>query len=413
MPYPRSITGNGVRQTLEVVRARVPLQVTEVPTGTAVLDWTVPREWNVREAWIAGPDGQRVLDFAQSNLHLVGYSTPVRARMSLAELRPHLHSLPDRPNLVPYRTSYYVEAWGFCLSDRQLEQLPDGEYDVCIDASLTDGALTYGELLVPGSSADEVLVSTHVCHPSMANDNLSGIALATLLAEHLGSRDSRYSYRFLFVPGTIGSITWLARNQDGADRIAHGLVLTGLGDAGSPTYKRSRRGNAVIDRAAEHVLRSSGQPVNVIDFYPYGYDERQYCSPGFNLPVGRLGRSPHGEYPEYHTSGDDLSFVHPDSLQDSWDLLVGIIDVLERDGTYLSRNPFGEPQLGRRGLYRSIGAATDRAAAEMALLWVLNLADGAHSLLDVAERSGLTFAAVADAARSLISADLLEFAPAS
>lgn len=413
MPYPRSITGNGVRQTLEVVRARVPLQVTEVPTGTAVLDWTVPREWNVREAWIAGPDGQRVLDFAQSNLHLVGYSTPVRARMSLAELRPHLHSLPDRPNLVPYRTSYYVEAWGFCLSDRQLEQLPDGEYDVCIDASLTDGALTYGELLVPGSSADEVLVSTHVCHPSMANDNLSGIALATLLAEHLGSRDSRYSYRFLFVPGTIGSITWLARNQDGADRIVHGLVLTGLGDAGSPTYKRSRRGNAVIDRAAEHVLRSSGQPVNVIDFYPYGYDERQYCSPGFNLPVGRLGRSPHGEYPEYHTSGDDLSFVHPDSLQDSWDLLVGIIDVLERDGTYLSRNPFGEPQLGRRGLYRSIGAATDRAAAEMALLWVLNLADGAHSLLDVAERSGLTFAAVADAARSLISADLLEFAPAS
>ena len=413
MPYPRSITGNGVRQTLEVVRARVPLKVTEVPTGTAVLDWTVPREWNVREAWIAGPDGQRVLDFAQSNLHLVGYSTPVRARMSLAELRPHLHSLPDRPNLVPYRTSYYVEAWGFCLSDRQLEQLPDGEYDVCIDASLTDGALTYGELLVPGSSADEVLVSTHVCHPSMANDNLSGIALATLLAEHLGSRDSRFSYRFLFVPGTIGSITWLARNQDGADRIVHGLVLTGLGDAGSPTYKRSRRGNAVIDRAAEHVLRSSGQPVNVIDFYPYGYDERQYCSPGFNLPVGRLGRSPHGEYPEYHTSGDDLSFVHPDSLQDSWDLLVGIIDVLERDGTYLSRNPFGEPQLGRRGLYRSIGAATDRAAAEMALLWVLNLADGAHSLLDVAERSGLTFAAVADAARSLISADLLEFAPAS
>lgn len=413
MPYPRSITGNGVRQTLEVVRARVPLQVTEVPTGTAVLDWTVPREWNVREAWIAGPDGQRVLDFAQSNLHLVGYSTPVRARMSLAELRPHLHSLPDRPNLVPYRTSYYVEAWGFCLSDRQLEQLPDGEYDVRIDASLTDGALTYGELLVPGSSADEVLVSTHVCHPSMANDNLSGIALATLLAEHLGSRDSRYSYRFLFVPGTIGSITWLARNQDGADRIVHGLVLTGLGDAGSPTYKRSRRGDAVIDRAAEHVLRSSGQPVNVIDFYPYGYDERQYCSPGFNLPVGRLGRSPHGEYPEYHTSGDDLSFVHPDSLQDSWDLLVGIIDVLERDGTYLSRNPFGEPQLGRRGLYRSIGAATDRAAAEMALLWVLNLADGAHSLLDVAERSGLTFAAVADAARSLISADLLEFAPAS
>lgn len=413
MPYPRSITGNGVRQTLEVVRARVPLQVTEVPTGTAVLDWTVPREWNVREAWIAGPDGQRVLDFAQSNLHLVGYSTPVRARMSLAELRPHLHSLPDRPNLVPYRTSYYVEAWGFCLSDRQLEQLPDGEYDVCIDASLTDGALTYGELLVPGSSADEVLVSTHVCHPSMANDNLSGIALATLLAEHLGSRDSRFSYRFLFVPGTIGSITWLARNQDGADRIVHGLVLTGLGDAGSPTYKRSRRGDAVIDRAAEHVLRSSGQPVNVIDFYPYGYDERQYCSPGFNLPVGRLGRSPHGEYPEYHTSGDDLSFVHPDSLQDSWDLLVGIIDVLERDGTYLSRNPFGEPQLGRRGLYRSIGAATDRAAAEMALLWVLNLADGAHSLLDVAERSGLTFAAVADAARSLISADLLEFAPAS
>jgi aminopeptidase-like protein len=408
MPFPRSLTGDGVRQTLQTVRARIPLQIVEVPTGTAVFDWTVPREWNVREAWIRGPDGRRIVDFASSNLHLVGYSTPIRARMSLADLRPYLHSLPDRPDLVPYRTSYYAEAWGFCLTDRQLRQLPDGEYEVCIDTALTHGSLSYGELLVPGSSAEEVLVSTHVCHPALANDNLSGIALTTLLATHAVNRQLRYSYRFLFVPGTIGSITWLARNQAATDRIVHGLVLTGLGDAGPPTYKRSRRGDAVIDRAAELVLRRSGQPVNVVDFYPYGYDERQYCSPGFNLPVGRLGRSPHGEYPEYHTSGDNLAFVHPEALQDSWDLLLGIVAVLEQDAVYLSQNPHCEPQLGRRGLYRSIGAATDRAAVEMALLWVLNLADGKHSLLDVAERSGSSFADIVEAADALLAADLLE-----
>jgi aminopeptidase-like protein len=408
MPYPRSLTGHGVRQTLATVRDRVPLELVEIPSGTPVFDWTVPREWNVREAWIAGPDGRRIVDFNSSHLHLVGYSIPIRARISLTELRPHLHSLPDRPDLVPYRTSYYAEAWGFCITDRELQQLPDGEYEVCIDSSLVAGALTYGELLVPGATEEEVLVSTHVCHPAMVNDNLSGIALATLLAEHTLSRKLRYSYRFLFVPGTIGSITWLALNQARTNRIVHGLVLTGLGDNGAPTYKRSRRGNALIDRAAEHVLRASGRPVNVFDFYPYGYDERQYCSPGFNLPVGRLGRSPHGEYPEYHTSGDDLSFVHPEALEDSWCLLLGIIDVLERDAVYRSRNPFCEPQLGRRGLYRSAGAATDRAAAEMALLWVLNLADGQHSLLDIAERSALGFPAVADAADSLMAAELLD-----
>jgi aminopeptidase-like protein len=407
-PITRSITGAGVRETLERVGARIPLEVHEVPSGTEVLDWTVPPEWELREAWIAD-GGRRVVDVKDSNLHLVSYSAPVHARMTLAELRGHLYSLPDRPEWIPYRTSYYRRDWGFCVAHRQLESMPEGEYEVCIDTTLReDGALTYGECVLPGATDETVLISTHVCHPSLANDNCTGIAVATELASLLGGIARRFTYRFVFVPGTIGSIAWLAANEPHLSTIAHGLVLTGLGDAGPLTYKRSRRGRAPIDRAVEHVLAASGAEHRVVDFSPYGYDERQYCSPGFDLPVGRLTRTPHGEYPEYHTSADDLSFVAPVPLGDALRALVDVLVVLEGDTTYRNTHPKGEPQLGRRGLYRAIGGDVDPRSAEMALLWVLNLSDGAHSLLDVVDRSGLPFTAVRAAADRLLDHGLLE-----
>jgi aminopeptidase-like protein len=406
-PILRSITGDGIRRTLELIRERVPLEVHEVPSGTPVLDWTVPPEWTIREAWIADAAGRRIVDLADSNLHVVSYSVPVRARMPLAELRPHLHSLPGQPSLIPYRTAYYDPAWGFCLPHEQLERMADGEYDVCIDSSLGPGSLTYGELLIPGELDDEVLLSCHSCHPSLANDNLSGMALASLLAEALAGRRLRYSYRFLFIPGTIGSITWLARNTERAHKIRHGLVLTCLGDPGTSTYKRSRQGSAEIDRAAIHVLEHAGTGFTVQDFFPYGYDERQYCSPGFDLAVGCLMRTPHGRFPEYHTSADNLGFITPDALGDSLSKVVRILRTLEENRTYRSLHPFGEPQLGRRGLYKAVGGQSNTTERQLAMLWVLNLADGRHSLLDMAERARMPFSLLQETALLLEAHGLL------
>jgi aminopeptidase-like protein len=409
-PICRSITGDGVRETLRILGRRVALDVHEVPSGTPVFDWTVPKEWNVRDAYVASGDGRRVIDFKRSNLHVLGYSVPVRERMPLARLREHLFSRPDFPEAIPYRTSYYGETWGFCLSQRDLEALPDGDYDVVVDSTLEPGSLTYGEFYLPGAEDNEVLLSCHVCHPSLCNDNLSGIAVATELAGYLASRPRRYSYRLLFIPGTIGSITWLARNEHRVSRIKHGLVLTGIGDSGALTYKRSRRGDAEIDRAAAHVLRHAGASHRIVDFTPYGYDERQYCSPGFDLPVGCLMRTPHGEYREYHTSADDLSFVMPAALEEALRTCEAIIEVLEGNLSYLNQNPKCEPQLGKRGLYRALGGGLDRASREMALLWVLNLSDGRHGLLDIAERAGLPFPAMRDAAAVLVEHGLVKCA---
>jgi aminopeptidase-like protein len=407
-PICRSITGDGVRRTLEIVdRELGGLEVTEVPTGTPVLDWTVPREWNVRDAWVADAAGRRVIDFRASNLHLLGYSVPVRATMPLAELKGHLFTLPEQPDWVPWRTSYYAERWGFCASQRLVDSLPDGDYEVCVDTTLADGHLTYGEHLVEGQTDDEVLVSCHVCHPSLANDNLSGIAVATGLARLLAEGRPRYSYRFLFAPGTIGSITWLARNQDRVGRVRHGLVLACVGDPGGFTYKRSRRGDAEIDRAVAHVLGRSGRPHRVVDFTPYGYDERQYCSPGFDLPVGCLSRTPYAAYPEYHTSADDLDLVGPAQLQESLEVCWEVVRVLEANRRYVNLSPKGEPQLGRRGLYGQIGGRSDAEERQMAMLWVLNQSDGRMSLLDVAERSGVPLALLAEVAATLEEAGLL------
>jgi aminopeptidase-like protein len=405
-PICRSITGDGVRQTLALARERSPIELQEVPTGTPVLDWTIPREWNVREAWIKGPDGRKLVDFAASNLHLVSYSVPVRARLSLAELLPHLHSLPDEPELVPYRTSYYREDWGFCLPHRILAALPQGEYEVVVDSTLEAGSLSYGELLLPGQSEQEVLVSCHVCHPSLANDNLSGLAVTLWLAELVAPLPRRYSYRFLWIPGTIGSIAWLAANEDTVTRLAHGLVAANLGDPGRFTYKRSRRGDAEIDRVVAHVLSASGREHEIQDFVPFGYDERQYCSPGFNLPVGSLTRTPWGRYREYHTSADDLDFVRPAALAESLATYLRVIAVLEGNRRYLNLNPRGEPQLGRRGLYRPLGGEASRDR-ELALLWVLSLSDGNSDLLDVALRSRLPFSTIEAAAQALLAAGLV------
>jgi aminopeptidase-like protein len=372
-----------------------------------VFDWTVPREWNIRDAFIKRSTGERLVDFKACNLHVVGYSTPVHETMPLSELKKHLHSLPDHPDWVPYRTSYYNENWGFCMAHKELVRLPEDAYEVCIDASLEDGHLTLAECFLEGESPEEVLLSCHICHPSLCNDNLSGIALATFLARFLGSVTLRYSYRFLFIPGTIGSITWLALNEERAHRIKHGLVITSVGDPGGFTYKRSRRGNAEIDAAVEHVLKQWGSPHEIVDFSPYGYDERQYCSPGFNLPVGCLQRTPHGRYPEYHTSADNLGFVQPASLAESLSLSLTVLDVLETNRVYRSTNPKCEPQLGRRGLYNAIGGRSDSVDRQMAMLWVLNLSDGRNTLLDIANRAEMPVQLIGELAVELVRHGLL------
>ena len=407
-PLCRSITGQGVRDTLSILQKHIPVEMHEVPTGTPAFDWVVPKEWNIRDAYIKDAAGRRVIDFKKSNLHVVSYSVPVNRKMSLAELRNHLYTLPDQPKWIPYRTSYYKEDWGFCLSHAQFEQLREAKYEVCIDASLTNGHLTYGEYVLDGEQPDEVLITCHICHPSLANDNLSGIAVAAFLVKCLGQVARRYSYRFLFIPGTIGSITWLCLNEHRVERIRHGLVLACVGDSGPFTYKKSRRGNAEIDQAAAHVLKHAGEPYSVVDFFPFGYDERQFCSPGFNLPVGCFMRTPHGQFPEYHTSADDLNFINAKALASSFATVLLVLQVLEENRTYLNTNPRCEPQLGKRGLYRSVSGQADRSRQELDLLWVLNLSDGQHSLLEIAQRANVPFGSIVRAAKALLTQGLLK-----
>ena len=404
-PIWRSITGPGLRETLRYIGEWLPLRIHEVPSGTPVLDWEVPPEWTVRGGTIRTLDGRTVIDTAEHNLHLLQYSVPIDRVVGREELDRHLHSLPDQPDLIPYRTSYYVRNWGFCVTERQRAAMQDAAYRVTIDATLAPGSLSYGECLLRGETEEEVLLSTHCCHPALANDNCAAIAVAIELARALADQPRRLTYRFLFAPGTIGAIAWLHGNRAVLPRIRHGLVLSCLGDPGPPSYKQSRRGTARIDRYAAQALREAGHADRVLPFVPYGYDERQYCSPGFDLPVGCLMRSPNGTFPEYHTSADDPDFVRPEALRDSLSMLQGIVGMIEQDGVWRSTSPYGEPQLGRRGLYGASGLD------QMALLWVLNLADGRHSLLDIAERSGQGFAAIAAAAAAATRLGLLVAEP--
>jgi aminopeptidase-like protein len=406
-PICRSLTGDGVRETFDVLDEHIPLSRVEIPSGTKIFDWTVPDEWNIRDAYIATADGTRIVDFRRSNLHVVSYSEPVRATLSLDALRERLYTLPEKPDVVPYRTSYYDRTWGFCLSHAQLLELEPADYEVVIDSTLEPGSLSYAELKVEGSGEDEVLVSTYVCHPSLAHDNLSGIAVATMLAKRLLERDLRHSYRFLFAPCTIGPLAWLHQNRDRLDRIRHGLTFACIGDDGELNYKRSRRGDADIDHAVELVLRDSGADHRILPWEPWGADERQFCSPGFDLPLGALMRTPHGEFEGYHTSADSLDRMRPESLAGAVRACLEVIDVLETNRRCTNLSPYGEPQLGRRGLYRSAGGAVATPEDERALLWVLSLSDGRATLLDIARRSGLRYGVVRRAAERLEEAGLL------
>jgi aminopeptidase-like protein len=407
-PICRSITGNGVRETLSIIGSIIPIEKHEIPSGTPVFDWVIPHEWNIKQAYIKDPKGNKLIDFTDLNLHVLNYSTPVQKHISLDELQEHIFTIPEQPELVPYRTSYYQENWGFCMSHNQFMGLEDGMYEVLVESSLEEGYLTYGEYFLPGENKDEVLISTHICHPSLCNDNLSGLAVSAFLARSLRKESLRYSYRFIFVPATIGSIAWLSVNEKKLNGIKHGLVITLLGDSSAFTYKRSRRGDAEIDSVVEHYLKYSGKSHNVINFIPYGYDERQYCSPGFNLPVGCLTRTPHAEFPEYHTSADNLDFVAAKNLAESLTALLDVLFILENNHAYINQNPKCEPMLGRRGLYQKIGGRNDSRETQLAALWVLNLSDGCNTLLDIADRSGMQFKVIKNAADALIECALLK-----
>lgn len=406
-PINRSITGPGLRRTYDILSEIIDLSVSEVPSGTQVFDWQVPNEWTIRDAYIQDVKGNRVLDYKDHNLHVVGYSTPIDCVMPLAELKPHLHTLPEHPDWIPYRTSYYNESWGFCLTQNTLDSMKGDNYKVVIDSELKPGSLSYAEFVVEGETEDEFIFFAHTCHPSLCNDNLSGISVAALLADQLRKQRTRYTYRFIFAPATIGSITWMAQNEDQLKNIKCGLVLSVIGDRGNVVYKKSRQGNSFIDRAAIHVASTLTTSGEVRDFMPWGYDERQFCSPGINLAVGRLTRTPNGEFPEYHTSADDLSLVCPDSMQHSVETIWSIIEILENDRTYLNTQPKGEPQLGRRGLYGVMGGYQDIAQHQLAMLWILNQSDGSHSLLDIAIGSGIPFSVINSVAQKLVSKDLL------
>ena len=403
-PIPRSLTGDGVRETLRVLGRDLPLELVETPSGTRVFDWTVPREWNLRGAWIESANGQRIVDSANSTLHVLGYSTPVDTVIPLDALRDHVFTHAEDPGLIPYRTSYWKEQWGFCMSQGQLDSLADGEYHAVVDASLEDGALTSGEVNLRGETDAQFLLTTHICHPALANDNLSGVVLLWALARTLAAQELTHTFRVLWSPGTLGPLCWLDRNRDVLDRVRHGLVVSCVGDPGPLRYKRSRRGNALVDRAAAHVLE--GEPASILsEWQPTGGDERQFCSPGFDLPVGTLSRTPHGLFPQYHSSADDLSLVTAEALGSAFRTALTIIDLLETNASYRNLSPYGEPQLGKRGLYQSVPDGTN---PELAYLWLLSLSDGNSDLLAIAERSGLPYDAIHRAAETLERHELLE-----
>jgi len=406
-PICRSITGNGLRETLRILQQEIPLTLYEVPTGTPAFDWVVPREWNISDAYIKNSRGEKIVDFQQNNLHVLNYSTPINARMSFEELRLHLFTLPDKPEWIPYRTSYFNDNWGFCITQQQLETMPDDDYEVVIDSSLKPGALSYGELTIAGESEEQILLFAHCCHPSLANDNLSGIAVVIELAKIISTSSPRFTYRFIFAPGTIGCITWLSQNKPELSKVKLGLVAAVLGDPGQLTYKKTREGDTLIDRAALHILRHRNMPFNTLEFSPYGYDERQFASPGINLPVGRLTRTPNGAYPEYHTSADNMGLITPDAMADSLAAYYEIITLIENNLIYQSNFPYCEPQLGKRGLYRTTGGHANAEQRELALLWVLNQADGQHDLLDIAERAGISFSTIAVAANELVAGNVI------
>jgi aminopeptidase-like protein len=407
-PLLRSITGEGVRETLSILSEVVALQRIEVPSATRVFDWTIPPEWVVREAYVLTPTGERILNVRENNLHLLNYSAPFKGTLTLEELDEHLHSLPEQPHAIPYVTSYYERRWGFCISQHERDTLPEGSYKVVIDTEHIQGSLSIGEAVLPGSQEGEVLISTYTCHPSLANNELSGPLVAAFLYRRLSRWPTRrLTYRFVFAPETIGAIAYLAmRGEHLREHLRAGYVVSCAGTEDRFTLKRSRRGDTLADRAALHVLSRLPEEPRVLAFFPTGSDERQYCSPGFNLPVASVMRSMYGTYPEYHTSLDDRDLISYEALRGSVDVYERILCVLDANVRYVSQAPFGEPQLSPRGLYDTLGTR-DSSAFTVALLWLLNLADGEHDLLEAAELSGIDFAELAAAGRACRDAGLV------
>ncbi|MBX3422415.1 MAG: DUF4910 domain-containing protein [Pirellulaceae bacterium] len=439
-PFHRAITGAGVRSTLTAIAQRIPLEVRRLPTGLPVLDWEVPSEWELRDAYVQHPAGHKVIQLAKSNLHVVSYSVGVDEQLSWPELKPFLYTLPEHPDWIPYRTAHFQTRWGFCLSHRDWESLesdpPAGTFRALIDAQQKPGHLEWGEVFLAGQRSEEFLISTHICHPSLANDNLSGIVIATELARRLAALPQLpFSFRFLFIPATIGAIAWLDQNRENVSRICGGLVLSNLGDSGAFTYKSSRQRTALIDQTVNLVLKRLTVGARLRDFVPWGYDERQFCSPGFDLPIGRFTRSPEGAYPQYHTSADDLNLIQPGYLSQSLQVLCWIISEFAKSfprksenihaaqsvaesssssagksisgsDVYVNLHPFGEPKLDRYGLYKGYGQVQNMAF-QQAVLWALNLSDGKHTFDDIVVRSGLDAQLLRRAIEKLSDCNLL------
>ena len=386
-PINRSVTGEGVRQSLEIIKRQIPdLNIFDIPSGTQVFDWTIPKEWRVKDAYIVTPSGKKICEFKRNNLHLVGYSTPISKKLSLSELQDHLYSLPNKPNAIPYVTSYYKERWGFCLTHEQRELLEDGEYEVYIDSDLFDGSLTYGEIIIKGKSTKEVFVSTYVCHPSMANNELSGPCVTTFLAKKLmESGQLRYSYRLIFIPETIGSITYLSKNIDHLkSSVIAGFNVSCVGDNREYSYLPSRNGNTLSDNVARHVLKNISPSYKSYGWGDRGSDERQYCAPGVDLPIASIMRTKYGKYDEYHTSLDDLiNVVTPEGLDGGFNALWRALEAIDKN-CFPKITVLCEPQLGKRGLYPTL--STKASGAEVRLMMdLITWADGTRSLIEIAE----------------------------
>lgn len=390
-PITRSLTGNGNRKSLQILSELIDLEITEVPSGSKCFDWEIPPEWNIQEAWIKNSKGEKIIDFSNNNLHILGYSEPFHGKLEFQDLKPHLYSLPEQPELIPYLTSYYKRRWGFCLSENQLREMDKNEiYEVFIDSSFNEnGSMTIGESVIEGEDKKEILFSTYLCHPSMASNELSGPLVSAFIYQKLKEqKDLRYTYRFLFVPETIGSIYMLSVKGDfWKENLVAGFVVTCIGDDGKFTYKKSRRGNSLPDEASIAILSQTEEDFNIIDFFPNGSDERQYCSPGFNLPVGSLMRTMYGRYPEYHTSADNKDFISFEAMENAVYKYLEIIEVLERNEKYINTIPYGEPQLGKRGLYPTLGSNKKTEEAVKTMMWILNLSDGTNDLLTISKRS--------------------------